>query len=568
MAAVDAIGMLPSRKNWFPNPSSETSAMTVYGTATTTQDATHVWVGSWATKCVVTTTGTFSGMVLQSVSPVPLAPTAIANGAHDLAARIRVWAATGQQIKTAILRVYYTDATSQDLNLGNVNGNDDYQTLTWFLTTPDAKNISYIQLILAQLNPNTAVTFWADGAELRIDEPLDTYVDGSLGTGYRWLGTAHNSASVRDEMTPQGMTGWGGMTLVSTSVYNSDALGNDYEELTEYVSGGDMSFDIDRDIKALAKLQVSDVTKFTPYSWVKIYRTVKTEIDDAITYPIGLFRLGMPSATWLSGVGSLAGQDATVQLADTVTTDTLNLAAGKAYTTCIAELLVAAGFAGRFDIPVDSTVLPTGGLTFPTGTSYLTIINKLLSAIGYYNLYTLPDGRFASQEYINRLEVTPAHTYIIGQTADLLDEITEQPSDDNLYNYVVVTRQGTSVNYTGVAENKRASHPYSTVALGKLAGLPKVYRTKRVALNEAAGQSVVTKKAREVLELSSMLRYVTVSIMPGPNHLPHEVVELEADGTSAEHLSGRYYAESYSFGLAGSDATMKYRMRRIEATDD
>jgi hypothetical protein len=203
-------------------------------------------------------------------------------------------------------------------------------------------------------------------------------------------------------------------------------------------------------------------------------------------------------------------------------------------------------------------------------------VNQLLKGANYYSIYALPDGRLASIPFINRSTVEPAHTFTVGFDAEMIGEIVESINDNEQFNHVVVRRTDQAASLTaptyseGTAENANPLHPYSTVSLGKLAGVDKVYRTKVVDLTNVtidSGATILNARAREELALASMLRYVTISILPHPEHLPHEVIDLDLTSTNAAHLSGRYYAESSSYGLGGDDSTMTLKLRRVEDFD-
>jgi len=411
-----------------------------------------------------------------------------------------------------------------------------------------------------------------DTIELRRNEPLDTYIDGDQGAIYKWTGVTRQSASIRLADPVATISGKGGLIRSYCTVFKSSAFGQVYEELSDYVTGGVISTDIDRDIKSTLELELTDVTKFPPYSWVSVYRTIEREGEEPETLRQGVFRLGQPTSEWPSGKGKVTGSDATIQVRDTVTTDTVTLAAGVVYTTAIESLLSLAGFTNRFAIPAAAATIPTGGLTYPRGTSYLAIVNELLGAIGYYTLYMTGDGILTSKPYGSRVIEDPRYTFTLGKTAELVGTITSSPSDSNLYNYVQAAYtkpNGTTIIRT--AENKNAKHPYSTVALGQLAapgGSQKVYQVKAIEANGVVDSTALAALAAEVLERSSMYRYVSVQTLPDGNHQPHEIVLLDFEGYDGmDELSGLYYVESYSLGLVGSASACTLRARRIEKTD-
>ena len=567
---------IPRAVNRTRNPSAEPNLTDIgaTGSATVTREQQYVWAGAWSVHVVTSGSVAFSGTYFNG----DLTGLTLTGKTYYYGAKIRVRLPVGQVLGFVAARVYYTDATFDTVQIGitSLVGTGDWQTAeTPIGATNPAKTLNILRIFATTWTPAVpSFAFDADGAHFAIEETEDavrkafvTYVDGSLGPLYHWGGTAHSSYSYRDAEDAKGATGYGGGYTVSTEVFQSNALGQEFDDLTDYVYGGEISNDIDRDIKGQCLLQVTDPVLFPEFAWIKVYQTVESETDGTTRSPVGLFRLMEPETTWMDGLTKIAGEDVTAQIRDTTATATYNIAAGVLYTTAIATLLDAAGFAGRYVIPASALTVPTGGLSYRRGTSYLDIVNDLLNRIGYYTLYALPDGRLSSIPYVDRLIVEPAHVWTVGQDAEIVGEVVEQINANDRYNYVVAVKVGTDQSVTiRTAENQNPNHPFSTVRLGELAGLPKVYRTKEISYDDAATANELSAKAREHLQLSSMIRYAAFAILPHPDHVPHEVVELQFDGTDAERLTGRWLIESSSMGLVGSAGTVTIRARRVEST--
>jgi hypothetical protein len=576
MAAKDFFGVIPAARNIFINPGAEANATTGYtallGVVSISTLAPVEGLRSFLfTKNVTEGVATFSSNVVGN------RPAVVPGDVVQV--RCRIKGPVGKfarfqhyGLTAAVAQVGVTAETWADNGITFTGGWQDFLSRQYVIP---ATSTTYGFDIRFDQSGNTTLVngelVYIDMIDGRINQVPESYVAGDQGDLYSWVGTAQTSQSLRAAADPVGVIARaGGATTVSTRVYTSNVLGATNDELTDYVIDGSIVNDIDRDFAGSCDLVVTDASMFPAYSWVKIYQDVKHEIHGtAHSYPVGLFRLSQPSGEYPSNLAQVYGIDATVQVADfTNAATTLNLAGGTLYTTQVRTLIEAAGLVARHSIPDHAATLPTGGLSYPRGTSYLTIVNELLSAIAYYNLYALPDGTVASQPYIERASVQPAHTWTIGQDSELIGSVSDQVNDDDLYNYVVATRvKADQTVDVRVSENKRADHPYSTVSLGALAGVAKVYRTKRVEFNEAATTVELQKKASETLQLASMLRYVTVEVLPHPDHMPHEVCELQFAGTTADELSGRYYIESSQFGLVGSAGTMTLKARRVEKYD-
>lgn len=578
MAAVDALGMIPARTNHAINSGAEAGNATgwVPGLAAVTAITSDMYEGSFAFQ-LVKDAGAGVGFVWNGGAGYRT--DVVTNDV--VSARLLV-KGTGASIGKRV-RIQHNSLNAAGTQVNTLIGSDLILTSGWQeLTSTDyvVQGVSPVFYALMIRLDGTTGTAWATGDTLLLDaidiavnQPLDPYVYGTYGTIYSFAGTAHLSKSLRAAEEPRGITGIGGVTTVGSRVFLSDAFGNEYDDVTDYVTGGEVGSDIDRPYMGSCRLAVTDTKLFPAYSWIKVYQDINFEspLEPDIYSPIGLFRLEQPSGVYLEGTGTVSGVDATIQLDDTTFIARRNVTGN--VVAAVQALLNEAGFTGRHAIAASSATLPADGISFERGTSFLLAINELLAMIGYYVLYALTDGTFVSGPYVGRNNVEPENVWTIGQDADIVGDITEEPNDDNMYNYVVVRKMSNSkVAGTRTAENQNPAHPYSTVTLAKLADpsgtrIAKVYKTKVVESDKLLTTTELAAKAREVLELASMFRYVTVVAMPRRAPNPHSICELRFDGTTAEHLTGRYYIESYSTGLVGTDGTMTIRARRIENYD-
>lgn len=181
-------------KNWINNPSAEVDTVSITSAASTVISRTSE-NATFGTNCikVVAPAGAFPYCSFNT----SVTPTA---GSHVLNYRARVWIAPGSRVRV-VGYIPYTDASTMQSAVF-VDGSGRWQTVTIpTMTTDPLKNIALNpRLIFNYESTLAAVVFYVDGVELRIDEPsIDGYIDGTLGGRYRWEGTAHNSASVRDE---------------------------------------------------------------------------------------------------------------------------------------------------------------------------------------------------------------------------------------------------------------------------------------------------------------------------------------------------------------------------------
>lgn len=557
--------ILPGATNLAINPSFETSVADwedIGGGTTGPTSISEGYVGTKSVRCVLD--GTVTQHMRYSLASRPNAVSG-----DEVTGGIAIRGTAGQQVNI-FFRGYNSGGgleESGEVLLHTLTANWQFVVIPT-MNLADASTAKVSPVVQKTTNNSVSTTVDVDAIDIRINAPFDTYVDGDQGDLYGWNGTAHASTSYRLEDAAAGPTGQGGVIVVISEIVRSDALGRDYDDLTDYVIDGEVVTDIDRDIKTTVSLNVSDVAPFEEYDWVKVYQTVyrETTQDEAHRESLGVFQLNVPGASWPDGDGKVTGNDVTILLASLTVTDTYNIAGGVTYTAAIASLLTAAGLGERYNIPADARTLPTGGKSFPVGTSYLTIINWCLDAIGYYTLYMLPDGRVGSIPYLDRKTAAPHHTYTIGQDSELINMVDESMSSDNQYNYVrVVKTTPDGVESTAFAENDDPAHKYSTVSLGEKAGLAKVYVLKKVEKNEAADAAAMQAIADETLERASMTRYLTINALPDPHHEPHEISYVDFSAKPEMiHMNGSYYTEYHAFGLAGMAGHCTMKLRRIE----
>lgn len=574
MAAIDVFGPLPARTNYSLDPNMTRSAYwNASSSLTMTAETARFYTLSTALRGTVNAaiaaggqllgTPVYNGTAPNTAVPVVAgedfdAMLAVSTDVAGVSMRIRLqfYTGAGALVGSAIDGPATAIATDGSYTLVAIRG----------VSVPATAVFVLVLLLTVNALSIGNILYFGASDFARIDE-FDTFVTGAYGGRYKWDGVANQSTSTRAAGVPQGIVGVGGQITVDCRVWASDLKGNLYDELSDYVTGGSIANDIDRDIKGTLTLNVTDPNRFSAFTWVRVFQYITREVEGTTeAFTVGLFRLEQPSAEWFEGIGTVAGLDPTVMLYQTTTSKTYNIASGITYVAAIRAILDALGFVGRHSIPNDSRTIPAGGLTFPSGTTYAAIVNKLLDAIGYYTIYAMPDGTLSSMPYLDRMRTEPTHVFTLGQDAELVGSIREETNDDNLYNHVVVTKTAANQSVLSAsAENAEPSHPYSTVSLGLLANVPKVYRSKVVTINDAADNTSLSARAREELEQASMMRYATVSVLPHPEHVPHEIAELVFDDTDAEHLSGRWYIDSSAFGLVGADSVMTLKMRRVES---
>lgn len=175
--------------NLVANPSYEnniTDGWTQYEAGTGgvwAQDATKFHKG---TKCLKITAGT-------GITGVRGATIAVAPGDY-LTAQVRAWCPAG----VSSLSIYNVSASAKLIEQFSRKTYEwELLTVTWWNDSAASVNVR-MDLINNATDGETVVYFDAAQAEKQ-SWPSD-YADGSLGAGYSWSGTAHNSSSTRVNM--------------------------------------------------------------------------------------------------------------------------------------------------------------------------------------------------------------------------------------------------------------------------------------------------------------------------------------------------------------------------------
>jgi hypothetical protein len=569
VVAAETEYVIPGGTNWEVNSSFETN--TTYwtpGVGTLVQDSTQQKAGKFSGKLTVNTDNNVP--FIYHVPDYALVPVY-----DDDELSVEVWVYTGSEHvgkRAGPQLMYYSDALTQigaslwaPYSIVLVEGWNRLQAVGH--SVPAGARL--FRLLVRLEGTGAAPLFvigdavYFDQVQIRVNEPLDGYFDGTGGVGFGWNGAAHASSSYRLPADAQGMTGVGGVVTIETAVFKSNLAGDLLDDLSEDVYGGDVTYDIDRAVKGTCKLQVTNPANFPEWSWVKIFQTVIHEGQPSVTYPLGLFRLGQAKSTWIDDVAEIPGDDPTILLAEAAFSDTFNIALGTNYTTAIESILALVGLAGRCHHDTTTRTLPKAK-TYLGGTNCLSAVNELLDSHGRYSIFGNPDGFVASRVFIDRLRAGPAAYYWIGQDSLMVGDVTEERNADSAFNYFVVTRtMPDQTVLTATAENDSPSHPFSTVALGARAGIAKVYRTKPFPMNDSQGVNVLQEKANELKQAASMLHVLTFQHYPRPFTL-HEVIDIDFAGSSAEHLTGRYAVNSLSVGLAGSAGLMTAKVKRAD----
>ena len=176
--------------NLITNPSIETATTgwaASLGDETITRDGAYSVYGDYALKVVINTGNSRSAGTIRNVT----GETAI-NTEYTFSVWLR-----GDPGENLCLWMF-------DAGGGNQYSGDITLTNTWtrhtFTATYGAGGARYVG-ILAGVAEDDVFTFYADGAQLEAKAYATSYCDGTLGTGYAWVGAVHASTSTRTVTT-------------------------------------------------------------------------------------------------------------------------------------------------------------------------------------------------------------------------------------------------------------------------------------------------------------------------------------------------------------------------------
>lgn len=238
--------MAPTRAgfNACRNPSFETNTTWVNLRAGTTAvvSAEQAWVGTNALKIVNGSVGQTTGVFM-----APVFPNGLTGLRHTLATTCRLFVPAGQVVPRVLHQYGYAEGGGDLGSVDGITGTDTWQTLSLPPIRSDpTKTISTIFFQVTGITASSpAFTCYLDGVDHRYDEAdVDDYIDGTLGSRYKWMGAVHNSQSYRDEWPAFGPGPGQNRTLVLFPAATRTTVGAYSPQLDVGPCGG-MRFDLD-----------------------------------------------------------------------------------------------------------------------------------------------------------------------------------------------------------------------------------------------------------------------------------------------------------------------------------
>lgn len=354
-------------------------------------------------------------------------------------------------------------------------------------------------------------------------------------------------------------TGTGGGITVSFELWRATIANTLVENISDYFTGGEVTYNADRAIRTEATFNLRDVGQVEPYTdYLAVF--MNRTYDDGTASErdqLGLYATKAPPGTRTveRAEGTYTGADLTSVLARYAFDDAYNIASSTNYVTAVTTIMALAGVT-RYVIP--ATTLTTSAIvSFPIGTTYLTACNTLLEAIGYYNLSMSRDGRLVSQPGREIRYVEPYRTV---EDADLYEPVVTQPTDTTLANVVLVIQNNpNAAPLTSEARNDDASSPTSTVNIGT--------RARVIERSDLANQAAVDALAERTLsEGRSFYQTATLTLLPDPDAInPHQTIDLDCTG-ELEIFNGRWWVRTARIGFTPSTAGPRLEINRSTDT--
>ena len=332
--------------------------------------------------------------------------------------------------------------------------------------------------------------------------------------------------------------------VYTTEAYVSDINGVDRIDISDYVVGGGLDINVDRQIKTNANLALIDMPEslLDPLNdFLHVYTRMEGADGDVQVESRGVFTVDLPEAE-ATAEGMITDAklfDKSVLMADQSFNETTNFPIGEYYTEAMIALVEMAGMSGE-GIPHDTTKITGNAITYWPDRDLLSAFNELAGAIGFYSMTVDRFGIPESYPYINISSEQPFATLT---EDDFVGPIIISPFSPVLPNRVVVYYAPPDAAPLVATENLDDDNPLSAVNRGGR------IVTKWVQLNQAASQAVVDATAlQHKAEMGSAHTVLSLSILPNPTLRVRDTVDLYLE-TGDRVYSGRYYVRTQKNGF-------------------
>lgn len=342
---------------------------------------------------------------------------------------------------------------------------------------------------------------------------------------------------------------------------NNDIL----EEITEYVSGGSVTFDAQRLIPMSLKLRMDhDLNVIAPFAdYVAPFLTVRYDNGEEVTSQMGLFNTQPSSKNYNQNSHSqeFIGHDMTWRLSVDIFDLGYSVSVGANIITAIETICTDAGITRTSFTPTDYTA--TIAYSWKPATPKIEVINDLLASIGYVPLFATKDGYLASHPYVsmnNRAVATTYDTTSNENNVRIIKNVQAQPQFDRTVNKVTVVRQGP--NQATIALTRRNNNPASPTSIQSLGvTIAKVVNDSKVIDHASARLLAI----RTLEEGSRTYERYKITTTPDVERAPHEIYHVKLmSAEGAVITDNKFYCTEWTIGLTPQDGLMTHTIARID----
>jgi hypothetical protein len=505
---------------------------------------------------------------------------------------------TGAPITT--FRIIYTDGTNTTANLVLPPGlNDDTFTrtptpgtllATSGLPVAAGKTVRNAQLLLDTGSIDSFSGFLG-GFEVRVNQPIDSFIHGDGGDGYAWEGTPNDSPSTREAFVANPIFGSGGQYTPTLTAEVVSRQGQTLRDITDHFLDGSITYDLDADQhKGSCNVVFNEpgLVEVLGDEWLKLSLRVERPDGSVEEGPLGVFILEPPKETWTEGADQWVypGKDITALLSATYirgVPQVLVLPEGDEEIALLGAYVAEEGtsyWAVLEDVLINDVGLTRVQFTFhglsqffdeTTGwesyTSVMQIATDTLEGAGWMSPWAMTHGILTSAPAgINPATVAPSLVVSTGNNSRVRWPFEVDVEAGGIGNRVRVisAKNVTSITRRRNKKKKKTirttsrhvvevwrmnndpSHPLSYPRLGRWIDIPDV--TQPLVQNETEATALADQALIEAGQLPVRVRLVTEAMVRGLN----EVYDLDLSDHTGEPIpsgQGRYWCRGWSMQL-------------------
>jgi hypothetical protein len=499
----------------------------------------------------------------------------------------------------AIGRVWYTDGTTTAAALSGLGITlipNSFQRLDWSRVVGAGKTVRNVGIEFTT-GAGVSLDVLVGGLDIRVNQPVDSFIHGDAGDGYSWEGTANNSPSVRESFVAAPVFGTGGqysptLTVEIISRHTGGVLG----DITDHVLGGSITYDLDTDEhKGTCSLTLDDpgIVEVLGDEWIRFHLRIDRTDGSVEEGPLGVFILDPPKERWTEGADEWVypGRDITSLLSTTFIrgvpqeliftdgeTETVLRAAyfakeGTSYRAIIQDVLLNdAGLrSGQFLFSADLPQFLDSDMGWEEQATVMEIVTDTLEGAGWQKPWMAPAGFITSAPAgVNPATVSPSLYLSTGNNSRVRWPFEVDADAGGIGNRVRVIsakdvtsvttrkkkRKGKRKNVTSKVTKRHAvevwrmnndpTHPLSYPRLGRWIDIPDVKQP--LVQNDAEANALADQALIEAGQLPLRVRLTTEAMVRGLN----EVYELNLRdhwGEPIDSGQGRYWCRGWSIQL-------------------